>query len=71
MAALRWAAAFSPVGAEAFYMCQSLGSVALPGSLTNIGVDAFGSCWDLTNAAIPNGVTSIGVTAFILRTDQR
>jgi hypothetical protein len=52
------------IGAYAFYHA-SLGSVAIPNSVTNIGVHAFYACAGLTNVTIESSVTSIGNYAFI------
>ena len=48
----------------AFYDCDSLRSVTIPGSVTSIGEWAFCSCDSLTSVTIGNGITSIGKRAF-------
>ena len=48
----------------AFNGCNSLASVAIPGSVTSIGDYAFRGCSGLTSVTIPNSVTSIGDSAF-------
>jgi len=52
------------IGDSAFYMCGSLVSITIPGSVTSIGSRAFYSCSNLTNIVIPEGVISIGSYAF-------
>ncbi len=52
------------IGNEAFFMCDGLTSVTIPGSVTSIGECAFFMCRDLTSVTIPNSVTSIGGGAF-------
>ena len=49
---------------EAFYHCNNLVSVTLPGSVTTIGNAAFIDCTSLTSINIPNGVTTIALYAF-------
>ncbi|MDR2119626.1 MAG: leucine-rich repeat domain-containing protein [Tannerella sp.] len=48
----------------AFYRCESLTSVTIPGSVTTIGSNSFGYCLNLTSVNIPNLVTTIEVWAF-------
>ncbi|MGP8199006.1 MAG: leucine-rich repeat domain-containing protein [Limisphaerales bacterium] len=52
------------IGAAAFYICGSLTSVTIPGSVTSIGESAFYGCIWLGNITITAGVTSIGDNAF-------
>jgi len=52
------------IGSEAFYLCSSMTSINLPGSITAIGDRAFVSCSSLTSIDIPGSVTSIGEMAF-------
>jgi hypothetical protein len=52
------------IGYQAFYGCEYLESVTIPGSVTSIGDYAFYNCSGLTNVTISNGVTSIGASAF-------
>jgi hypothetical protein len=58
------------IGANAFFGytdfagCDSLTTVAIPGSVTSIGERAFYKCSNLTFVAIPGSVTSIGKEAF-------
>ncbi len=49
---------------EAFYGCNSLTSVTIPGGVTSIGERAFMFCENLGNVTILAGVTSIGDWAF-------
>ncbi len=49
---------------EAFWGCEGLTSVKIPGSVKSIGEAAFEWCTGLTSVEIGNGVTSIGVAAF-------
>ena len=49
---------------NAFYYCDSLKSVELPGSITTIGRCAFIGCGSLTSIEIPDGAISIGEGAF-------
>ena len=52
------------IGKEAFYMCSSLASVAIPKSVRRIGRDAFAGCLSLVSVTIPNSVTRIEANAF-------
>ena len=52
------------IGSSAFYDCDGLTSVTIPGSVTSIGNCAFYYCDGLTSITIPNSVTSIGYYAF-------
>ena len=48
----------------AFYGCQELKEIKIPGSVTRIGYRAFDYCYELKNIEIANGVTEIGEAAF-------
>ena len=52
------------IGNGAFYDCDGLTSIEIPGSVTSIGDDAFYDCDGLTSVTIGDGVTSIGKSAF-------
>ncbi len=52
------------IGEEAFYGCEDLTSVSIPGSVTTIGYSAFDSCSGLTSITIPGSVTTIADYAF-------
>ena len=52
------------IGTYAFYYCQGLTSVTIPGSVISIGDNAFDRCSSLTSVIIQNGVTSIGDDTF-------
>ena len=52
------------IGSSAFYNCDGLTSVTIPGSVTSIGSSAFEYCTKLTSVTIPDSVTSIGSSAF-------
>jgi hypothetical protein len=52
------------IGTEAFYYCESLSTVTIPGSVTTIGEYAFWGCASLTAVTIPDSVTAIGAGAF-------
>jgi len=52
------------IGNCAFFRCESLPSVTIPGSVRSVGVDAFSECTRLTDVTISDGVTSIGEWAF-------
>lgn len=49
---------------KAFYYCNGLSHVTLPGTLTSIGAYAFSHCKELTGFTIPDGVKIIGDYAF-------
>jgi hypothetical protein len=53
------------IGEEAFFECQSLKSITLPGSIVYIGAVAFDSCTGLFNIDIPAATTGIGLNAFV------
>ena len=53
------------IGANAFYDCSALTSIALPDSVTSIGERAFSYCGALTGITLPDSVTEIGKYAFI------
>ena len=52
------------IGEEAFCLCTSLTSIAIPDGVTAIGEWAFSECWSLTNITIPASVTVLGNYAF-------
>jgi hypothetical protein len=52
----------------AFYMCDSLTSVEIGGSVTSIGREAFYGCSKLTSVIIDSGVENIGYRAFMFCT---
>ena len=52
------------IGKKAFYNCQGLTSVTIPGSVTYIGEHAFRECSSLKSIVIPEGVTTIEKEAF-------
>ena len=52
------------IGESAFYRCQDLTSVSIPGSVNTIGEQAFLGCNKLTSINLPNGLTIIGGYAF-------
>lgn len=56
--------AVTAVGANAFYGCGGITSVAIHDSLTTIGEAAFCSCSSLTEVTIGEGVTRIDAGAF-------
>ena len=49
---------------RAFYYCEAVNEVRLPGSITTIGDNAFEDCKKLTSLDIPELVHSIGQSAF-------
>ncbi|MBQ8178603.1 MAG: leucine-rich repeat domain-containing protein [Clostridia bacterium] len=49
---------------NAFSNCDSLSSIAIPGSVTQIGKAAFLDCDNLTSVEIPNAVTIMGSAVF-------
>ena len=52
------------LGDYAFYACENLSAVSLPGSLERIGTYAFGGCRSLTSIVVPEGVRIIAAKAF-------
>ena len=60
----------SSIGANAFFNCDSLTGIDIPGSVTSIGDYAFSSCYALTGVtfATPCNISSIGNSAFDYRT---
>lgn len=52
------------IGDRAFYECESLKIVTIPGGVTVIGNYAFYECESLTSVTLPESVTSIGDYAF-------
>ena len=52
------------IAEKAFYQCNNLTSIVLPGSVTSIGAHAFDGCGNLTSISIPGSVTRIGGYAF-------
>ena len=52
------------IGEEAFYECEDLTSVSIPGSVTTIADFAFYACSGLSSITIPGSVTTIGYSAF-------
>jgi cell division protein FtsB len=56
--------AVTVIADSAFYWCDSLTSVVIPGSVTSIGGEAFAFCSNLTSVVIGDGVTTISYSAF-------
>ncbi|MGA2749790.1 MAG: leucine-rich repeat domain-containing protein [Verrucomicrobiota bacterium] len=52
------------IGTNAFYNCNPMTSLTIPGNVTSISYEAFEYCHNLTNVVMSNGVTSIGIYAF-------
>ena len=52
------------IGISAFYDCDNLTIVSLPGTLTAIGDSAFSNCGSLTGVPLPEGLTTIDDGAF-------
>lgn len=50
---------------DAFEVCSSLTSIAIPNSVTSIGEHAFGFCSSLTSITLPNSVRTIGDYGFV------
>ncbi len=57
-------AAFTSIGAYAFYYMKELTSIEIPASVTSIGNYAFQQCVALTSLTLPDSVKSIGDYAF-------
>ena len=59
-------AGVTKIGKNAFYFCQSLGSVTIPASVTSIGECAFNECYSLTTVIFGNDsqLGTIGKAAF-------
>ena len=47
------------IGKSAFYDCESLTSITIPGSVTSIGDKAFSGCSNLTSITLPAHITNI------------
>lgn len=52
------------IGERAFYPCQHLTSVTLPGSLTTMGKDAFNGGSGFNSVTLPSSLTKIGNATF-------
>ena len=52
------------IGKYAFYSCESLKSITIPGSVASIGMYAFAQCESLKSVTINDGVASIGGAVF-------
>jgi hypothetical protein len=52
------------IGQYAFYFCEDLTSIIIPGSVTDIGYKAFTHCSSLASITIPSSVTNIENDAF-------
>ncbi len=52
------------IGASAFFCCDSITTISIPGSITSIGNYAFDGCGSLESMTIPDSVISIGASAF-------
>ncbi|MBO7118901.1 MAG: leucine-rich repeat protein [Bacteroidaceae bacterium] len=52
------------IGEGAFFICNKLTSVSIPGSVTSIREEAFSGCRSLTSITIPEGMISICNGAF-------
>ena len=53
------------IGDRAFYKCEGITSVTIPGSVKTIEALAFFNCMALKSITIPNSVTAIGEKAFM------
>ena len=53
------------IGDYAFFWCDTLTSIMLPGGLTSIGDSAFSRCDSLTSVALPDSLTNIGPNPFV------
>ena len=54
------------IGKFAFYECDELSYIGLPGTLESIGTYAFSSCGSLAKIELPESVTDVGFGAFYL-----
>lgn len=52
------------IGDSAFFACERLTDIVIPGSVVSIGADAFANCEDLTKATVLEGVQEIKTLAF-------
>ena len=52
------------IGENAFYLCESLSEVTLPGAVDEIGLCAFYGCSSLAAVEIPDSTERIGIGAF-------
>lgn len=52
------------IGDAAFWQCDSLNQVTIPGTVVTIGSNAFAGCEGLTSIEIPSSVTTIDWSAF-------
>ena len=52
------------IHSDAFYGCENLQSITIPGSVTSVGARAFSHCKGLQSTEIANGVTEIRDAAF-------
>lgn len=52
------------INSQAFYKCENLTSVSVPGSVKEIGSLAFSGCIKLTKITLPSSLTKIGEKAF-------
>ncbi|MBR5982765.1 MAG: leucine-rich repeat domain-containing protein, partial [Bacteroidales bacterium] len=52
------------IGDNAFYNCDALSGITIPGSVTSIGESALYGCSGLSEITIPNSVNEIGAQAF-------
>jgi len=54
------------IGDYAFYMCETLDKITIPGTVTKIGNHAFSWCYELSDIRLPNSLAEIGNSAFEL-----
>lgn len=52
------------IGADAFYFCEKVTQVQLPGSIENIEEHAFFRCFGLKDIVLPEGLKKVGTGAF-------